>query len=311
MSTHSPDNEPASLTGSSHLPSRLVDMVSHPPVTPTPSNTSRLGRRSPSVTRLVVPALALTLSATLTGCAGGDAWTADDQPGAAHEVMESGPSGGPGTAQAKPLPAGAQGEEAPAAAPTPLPGVGPRTLARIPRETRQVVLVTGRGKNSSESEVTVHRRTEAGWQPGATWPAHNAYKGWTDDHRLGDQRSPIGVFTLTDAGGLLPDPGTELPYHRSSGFTINGTGVLGEPLAGSFDYVVAIDYNREPGLSPLDWTRPLGAEKGGGIWLHVDHDGPTQGCVSLRKPHMRELLLTLDPEEHPVVVMGDAASLGR
>ncbi|MEV7995699.1 hypothetical protein AB0O67_28510 [Streptomyces sp. NPDC086077] len=265
------------------------------------------------MSRLAIPALALTLSATLTGCGSVDAWSDDSRPdtGAAAQGMTENPSPGSGTAQAKPLPAGGQHGESPTAAPAPLPGVGPRTLAQIPRKTRQVVLVTGRGKNSSDSEVTVYRRTEAGWQPGATWPAHNAYKGWTDDHRLGDRRSPIGVFTLTDAGGLLPDPGTELPYDQSPGFTINGTGVLGEPLAGSFDYVVAINYNREPGLSPLDWTRPLGAEKGGGIWLHVDHEGPTQGCVSLKKPHMRDLLLTLDPEEHPVVVMGDAASLRR
>lgn len=66
-----------------------------------------------------------------------------------------------------------------------------------------------------------------------------------------------------------------------------------------------------PGTSPLDWTRPLGAGKGGGIWLHVDHGGPTHGCVSLAQEHMRELMRTLDPAQHPVIVMGDAKSLAR
>ncbi|MBZ9638354.1 L,D-transpeptidase family protein, partial [Streptomyces sp. PSKA30] len=51
--------------------------------------------------------------------------------------------------------------------------------------------------------------------------------------------------------------------------------------------------------------------KGGGIWLHVDHGGPTHGCVSLSQQHMRELLRTLDPDQHPVIVMGDATSLKR
>ena len=51
--------------------------------------------------------------------------------------------------------------------------------------------------------------------------------------------------------------------------------------------------------------------RGGGIWLHVDHGGPTQGCVSLSRAHMRALLRTLDPGRHPVVVMGDAARLAR
>jgi L,D-peptidoglycan transpeptidase YkuD (ErfK/YbiS/YcfS/YnhG family) len=55
----------------------------------------------------------------------------------------------------------------------------------------------------------------------------------------------------------------------------------------------------------------MGASKGGGIWLHVDHGGPTHGCVSIARAHMRQLLRTLDPARHPVVVMGDSASLAR
>ncbi|MFE9309912.1 L,D-transpeptidase family protein [Streptomyces sp. NPDC006706] len=192
-----------------------------------------------------------------------------------------------------------------------LPGVGPQTSASIPEESEQVVLVTGNGINSPESTVVLYERTASGWQAGSVWQAHNALQGWTEDHHLNDLRSPIGVFRLTDAGGLLPDPGARLPYSRSNAFTIGGTGFAGEPLAGSFDYVVAINYNREAGTSPLDWTRPLGAERGGGIWLHVDHGGPTHGCVSLRKAHMKALLLALDPARHPVIVMGDAESLAR
>ena len=75
--------------------------------------------------------------------------------------------------------------------------------------------------------------------------------------------------------------------------------------------MIAIDYNRRPGTSPLDWTRPMGAGRGGGIWLHVDHGGPTHGCVSVSEEHMKELLRTLDPGLHPVVVMGDGPSLAR
>ncbi|MFH8625938.1 hypothetical protein ACH4A8_29310 [Streptomyces vietnamensis] len=199
-----------------------------------------------------------------------------------------------------------------APAPSVLPGVGPAMLADIPAGSRQVLLVTGDGADASTSTVRLYERTEAGWRPaGASWPAHNGFKGWTDDHRLGDLRSPVGVYGLTAAGGLLPDPGTRLPYDHSGGFSINGTGFEGEPLAGSFDYVVAIDYNREPGTSPRNWTRPLGRAKGGGVWVHVDHGGPTHACVSIAKKHMKELLRALDPAKAPVIVMGDAASLSR
>ncbi|MEU6541590.1 L,D-transpeptidase family protein [Streptomyces sp. NPDC047000] len=195
--------------------------------------------------------------------------------------------------------------------PREIPGLGPATLARIPRSARQVVLVTGRGHDSSRSALVLYERTGSGWQAGPEWPAHNALKGWTGHHTAGDLRSPTGVYTLSDAGGLLADPGSRLPYTRSSGFVSPGTGFEGEPLTGSFDYVIAIDYNRVPGNSPLDWTRPLGPGRGGGIWLHVDHGGPTHGCVAVSRRHMKDLLLALDPARHPVVVMGDAAYLAR
>lgn len=193
-----------------------------------------------------------------------------------------------------------------------LPGLGPQTSAAVPPSAGQVLLATGRDRASSASTVQLFARVPGGWAAaGPAWPAHNALRGWTDHHHADDLHSPIGVFALTDAGGLLPDPGSKLPYTRSDDFVAAGTGFEDEPLAGAFDYVIAIDYNRRPGTSPLDPATPLGADAGTGIWLHVDHGGPTHGCVSLPRDAMKDLLRMLDPAQQPVVVMGDAASLDR
>ncbi|WEP00840.1 L,D-transpeptidase family protein (plasmid) [Streptomyces sp. FXJ1.172] len=257
--------------------------------------------------RVPLTAAALVVVATITGCGATGAATPHDASVAAT-AGSTPASSHSARSEARPV----NGVDAPAPElPEQLPGLGPDTRARIPAQTRQVVLVTGQGKNSNRSQVVLYRRTSQGWQAGARWSAHNALEGWTDDHHLGDLRSPIGVFTLSDAGGRMPDPGSNLPYTQSTGFHVGGTGFDGEPLAGAFDYVIAIDYNHKKGTSPLDWTRPLGAYKGGGIWLHVDHGGPTHGCVSIAGQHIKELLRTLDPALHPVVVMGDAASLDR
>ncbi|MEV7674588.1 hypothetical protein ACFYNX_00865 [Streptomyces sp. NPDC007872] len=204
----------------------------------------------------------------------------------------------------------------PAAAPlpeTPLPGVGPVTRASVPDGTSQALVVTGTSPDSSTSTATLYARDPAtGWKAQAgPWPTHNALRGWTADHTAGDLRTPIGVFRLGDAGGRLPDPGALLPYDQDEQFAISGTGFVGEPLEGSFDHVIAIDYNRVPGRSPLDKERPLGAEKGGGVWIHVDHGGPTQACVTLEREDLRELLRALDPAREPVVVMGPATELAR
>lgn len=270
--------------------------------------------------RLLAAAVLTVLAATplLSGCVGSGTGVrpskvSDEGP---LSTVVSGPAGRAGRSAPEPV------RTAPVRttpvrttpAPAQLPGVGPKTLSVVPADARQVVLVTGAGPDSPDAKVTLYTLTEkAGWQPaGPVWAAHNALRGWTDTHHTGDLRSPIGVFGLADAGGGLPDPGTKLPYeHAPIGYSLSGTGFKGEPLKGAFDYVIAINYNHVPGTTPRDWTRPLGASRGGGIWLHVDHGGPTQGCVSLPRQAMRTLLRTLDPKLHPVVVMGDGAALAR
>jgi L,D-peptidoglycan transpeptidase YkuD (ErfK/YbiS/YcfS/YnhG family) len=173
-----------------------------------------------------------------------------------------------------------------------------------------VLVASGEAKTSSDTLVTLWSRTADGhWKSGATWPAHNAKDGWTSSHHAGDLHSPIGVYTLHDAGGFDANPGSKLPYHHSSSFQAGGVGFDGETLDDAFDYVIAIDYNRVAGTSPLDGTQPLGANRGGGIWVHVDHGGPTHGCVSIPAAHMVDLLRTLVPADHPVIVMGDRFSL--
>jgi L,D-peptidoglycan transpeptidase YkuD (ErfK/YbiS/YcfS/YnhG family) len=197
------------------------------------------------------------------------------------------------------------------ALPTEVPGLGPATLAELPADTEQVVEVVGAGADSPTSHVVLYQHTAAGWQAGPTWPARNGLDGWSADHHNGDLRTPSGVYGITDAGGLLADPGTRLTYDRSHVFTVSGTGFDGESLAGAFDYVIAVNYNRKAGVSPNDWTMPLGAARGGHIWFHVDHGGPTHGCVSLPESDMITLLRTLDPAAHPVAVLGDAATLAH
>jgi L,D-peptidoglycan transpeptidase YkuD (ErfK/YbiS/YcfS/YnhG family) len=191
--------------------------------------------------------------------------------------------------------------------PTRIPGVGDRLLRRIPSDSRQVVAVYGEGRDSADSTVVLYTKHGSTWDRTRDWPAHNGRKGWTADHHEGDKRSPIGVFTLTDAGGVLADPGTRLPYTRSASFAAPRW--WDKSHWHDFDYVIAIDYNRVKGRPPNDPTRPEGATKGGGIWLHMDHGSGTSACVSLSKSAMAYLLRAIDPDRHPAVVMGDRADL--
>ncbi|MEU9166260.1 hypothetical protein AB0D34_00350 [Streptomyces sp. NPDC048420] len=226
-------------------------------------------------------------------------------------LIPLGGCGGPGPSDSGRTPTGAPVKaDRREAENTRIPDVGDRLQRRIPAASRQVVAVYGDGKNSSDATVVLYTRRGSGWDRVRSWPAHNGKKGWTTDHHEGDQRSPVGVFTLSDAGGVLsdpdPDPGAGLPYTRSA--AIAAPRWWPRSYWHDFDYVIAIDYNRVKGTPPNNQTRPGGYARGGGIWLHMDHGSGTSACVSVSRAAMRYLLRTLDPDRHPVVVMGDRAT---
>ncbi|WP_035750964.1 transpeptidase [Parafrankia discariae] len=223
-----------------------------------------------------------------------------------HRITDSADSPGP-TAS------GGHEAVAPGARPAAgvIPGVGDLMMARIPSSTRQVIVVTGADQSSTVNRVVLWQRADADapWTAvGAEIPGRNGANGWSHDHVEGDLRSPVGVFSLTAAGGRYADPGTALPYEYRPSFYQAG-GYEGDPMGEAFNYVVAIDYNRLPGHPPSDPTRPLGAAAGGDIWLHVDHNTPTRGCVSLPQASMETVLHWLAPSSHPMIIMGDRASL--
>ncbi|WP_340384152.1 L,D-transpeptidase family protein [Streptomyces sp. SS7] len=251
------------------------------------------------------------LLAALSACGGADAGRSGGD-GAAGPGGSAAPAGGAAESGARSGDgpsggAGSGGSASSTPALTRIPDIGDRLHRRIPATSSQVLAVYGDGADSAESTVVLYGRRGAFWERVAGWPAHNGRKGWTPDHRLGDHRSPVGVFTLTAAGGVLADPGTRLPYTHSEDYAAPRW--WDESHWHDFDYVIAIDYNRVPGTPPDDGEQPLGEEKGGGIWLHLDHGDGTSACVSLSKEAMEYLLLALDPERDPVVVMGDRAAL--
>ncbi|MEU6404350.1 L,D-transpeptidase family protein [Streptomyces sp. NPDC046985] len=227
-------------------------------------------------------ALCATVAMSLTSCGG-----SGDQKAAASGRTDDAP--------------------APAAPLKRVPGVGDRLWQRVPASTRQVVAVYGDGPDSPGAKVELFSKHGAVWERGQSWRAHNGRRGWTAHHREGDQRSPVGVFTLSDAGGVLHDPGARLPYTESASF--QAPHYWNKAYWHDFDYVIAIDYNRVKGTPPNDPVRPEGQSKGGSIWLHMDHGSGTSACVSMPESAMRYLLRTLDPRQHPVVVMGDSRDL--
>jgi L,D-peptidoglycan transpeptidase YkuD (ErfK/YbiS/YcfS/YnhG family) len=182
--------------------------------------------------------------------------------------------------------------------------------ANVATSSDEAVVVRAASLTSTTNTVSLWQRTASGWQQdGPAMPGQNGDLGWSSARVAGDLRSPVGVYTLTYAGGMLPNPGTKMPYEYDPAYFDTAGTFLGHNLHGVFDYVVAIDFNRQAGTPPSNMTEPEGPTPGNGIWLHVSNGVPTQGCVTLSQADMASILQWLAPSQHPVIVMDPGASL--
>ena len=123
--------------------------------------------------------------------------------------------------------------------------------------------------------------------------------------REGDGKTPVGDFGAVTAFGILPDPGTELPflaitpntyacdedcphYNRIVDSALTGHCCKGEhmiDIVPAYNYGIALDYNSEN-------VYPLGSA----IFFHCKGTKKsTAGCVAVDETIMKHILQTCGP----------------
>jgi L,D-peptidoglycan transpeptidase YkuD (ErfK/YbiS/YcfS/YnhG family) len=260
---------------------------------------------SPHVGRLIAGTSSLAALAVLTaGCASATAASASPLSRSSHASRAGAPPGPRPDNALLPRTQATASASASASAQT-VPAWASALLAQeVPAKSGQAVIVRAPSMSSTTNTVTLWTRTAAGWrQLDTSMPGHNGERGWSAHRTSGDLKTPTGVYSLTAAGGRLPNPGTSEPYeHNASYFRTNGR-FLGHSTVGVFDYVVAIDFNRVPGSPVSSTAEPKGEGPGSAIWLHVDNGAATLACVTVSKQNMVTILRWLDPSQHPVIVL--------
>jgi L,D-peptidoglycan transpeptidase YkuD (ErfK/YbiS/YcfS/YnhG family) len=132
--------------------------------------------------------------------------------------------------------------------------------------------------------------------------------------REGLGRTPVGIFTMTQAFGSLPNNGTRLPYvhvgpndwwdenpasaHYNrlvrSSVSPGGNSENLYYSGRAYAHAVVINYNMNPVVK--------GA--GSGFFLHVSFGSPTQGCVAIPEGNLDQIMRWLNPALHPVISIG-------
>jgi L,D-peptidoglycan transpeptidase YkuD (ErfK/YbiS/YcfS/YnhG family) len=195
--------------------------------------------------------------------------------------------------------------------------------ARLPDEAgaQQLIVVEVADPSDTFAQLQAFDRVDGQWQPAfAPTTARVGRSGISADRHEGDGTTPEGVFTLTEAFGNGPDPGTKLPYRSvhhqdywvtdSSSPSYN-TWQSGPPagrwtqaealwtLTQAYRHAVVIDYNRDP----------IVPGRGSAMFLHVRNENPTSGCVAIDLDRLVEIMRWLDPAKAPKIAVGTDASL--
>ena len=207
------------------------------------------------------------------------------------------------------------------------------------RAVRQMITVSARSWSARYATLKAWQRDSSGAWRLAHGPVRVivGYNGWVAaaDRRQSTGTTPAGRFTVPYAFGRWADPGARLRYrqvddrdwwpyeprdpatyniwqqHKAAGTTWRSD--YAERLAsygGQYGYALVVGFNLPSGVhystSRRQWVAddPADTRRGGGIFLHVQGDGPTAGCVAMPRAEMRWLVRWLRPLLQPRLVMG-------
>ncbi len=185
-------------------------------------------------------------------------------------------------------------------------------------------VITVQHFSGDRAVVKAWQRVSGGWVQVMGYYGHVGARGVIAGTKRvqGDDKTPTGTYTLTQAFGIGGNPGTKLSYfrvhaddwwvednhsayynqHRTSeqgGFnmklsenTVNGSEHLITHTQAYLQAVV-INFNRWPAVR----------YRGAGIFLHIDTGHGTAGCVSIPKAGLLRIMRWLNPAAHPVIAI--------
>jgi len=268
--------------------------------------TPQTGSVGASATTSPIPSGSPSTSPSASGHATAAASASASAPGGTTKQASSSASGtGPG--------AEAGGAAAAPAAPNfPVPvEVGDAT---------QLITVKASG---SYATVTAWAKQSSGWKAQfSTGAGRVGANGVTDGatRRQGTYTTPTGTYTLTEGFGVQAG-GTAMPYHvvtaddwwvedpeskyynsmhgeQGADFPLTESGDRGsEHLINyptQYAKALIINFNR--------WPATPG--RGAGIFLHINGNGATAGCVSVPRATMDQIMGWVTPSAHPRIAIG-------
>ncbi len=191
-------------------------------------------------------------------------------------------------------------------------------------EGSQLITVEAASRVTTRATLQKWRRSGRCWvSVGAPSPARVGRNGLRRDRREGDGTTPIGTFPIGQVMyGNAPDPGVRFRYRR----LVCGDWWVEDPSSSAYNTFQHVPCGRRPAFSvttPGMWEerraypylavvefnmRPVVPGRGSGIFLHAQTGGPTNGCISIRRADLVQVLRWLAPGAEPRIAIGTSAA---
>jgi L,D-peptidoglycan transpeptidase YkuD (ErfK/YbiS/YcfS/YnhG family) len=189
----------------------------------------------------------------------------------------------------------------------------------------QLITVEAATARTSHATVRTWRRAGGCWRPvAAPYAARVGWNGLRWNRREGDGTTPIGTFRIGRVMyGNEPNPGVRFRYVRLR----CGDWWVEDPASPAYNTFQRVGCGRRPpfrvGTPDMSKDRraypylavvefnmhPVVPGRGSGIFLHAQTGRATNGCVSLRRVHLRRVVRWLSPAATPRIVIGTRAGL--
>lgn len=188
----------------------------------------------------------------------------------------------------------------------------------IPDSVKQLVLVYNETLKDQQAKLFTFQKDKEEWSivhgPVQAGIGENGFAK-PGEKIEGDGKSPGGVYKLGHLFTYGESVNTRMPFTQSTpedkwiddpGSPDYNRHVRGETSAKSYEnlklksdhykYCLVIEYN----------TNPIVKGKGSAIFFHLrdSESETTAGCVAVSESDMLQILKWLDPDKHPVILMG-------
>ncbi|MGW3496726.1 L,D-transpeptidase family protein [Streptomyces sp. NPDC001020] len=216
-------------------------------------------------------------------------------------------------------------------------GATPRAAEEAPLPERmadtgggtQLITAEAPRPDATSGTVTWWDRRKGHWSRTGSAPARFGARGLTEgaSRVQGTDTTPTGLYGLPYAFGIRAAPtGTKATYRRvrqdsrwcqdnaSRSYNRWAEQLPADCRASESEHLAG--YGRQYGYALVigfNYDKPVRG-RGAGIFLHVNGEGATAGCVSVPEDAMRRILVWADPARGPHIAIGaagGATSLSR